>query len=179
MSENSISTAPTCAPHSSCSSSAVMRSAETCASRARLRCSAAAVSGSTENPRCAANRSARRMRSASSCKRVSGSPTQRMHWRRKSACPPNGSHRPRTGLHAIALMVKSRRARSHSMSSTNDTLSGRLPSEYAPSVRKVVTSTGSPSSRTVTVPCFSPVSMTVRSANSCSTCSGRAAVHTS
>jgi hypothetical protein len=81
--------------------------------------------------------------------------------RSMSFLPSNGSMmRPSSGSNAMALTVKSRRARSAVMSLTNSTVSGRRPSEYAPSPRNVVTSNGFPSMSTVTVPCWMPVGMT-------------------
>ena len=63
------------------------------------------------------------------CIEVSASPTARRTPFLRSVCPPNGSHRPRSGCHAIAPTVKSRRARSSQMSVTKRTPSGCRPSE--------------------------------------------------
>ena len=73
-------------------------------------------------------------------------------------------------------MVKSRRARSSPRSPVNSTRSGRRWSVYRPSRRKVVTSTGRPPDRTVTVPCRTPVSTTRMGAQASRICSGRAEV---
>ena len=62
----------------------------------------------------------------------------------------------------MALMVKSRRERSSRIVGAKATLSGRRPSLYPVSVRKVVTSKVVPLKRTVTVPCLMPVGMTRR-----------------
>ena len=79
----------------------------------------------------------------------------------------------------MALMVKSRRARSSFTSGTKATWSGWRPSEYAPSVRKVVISYSSPPCLTVTVPCCNPVGMQCAFPNNSSTCSGVALVQRS
>ena len=76
----------------------------------------------------------------------------------------------------MALMVKSRRARSSARLRVKATWSGWRWSVYCPSRRKVVTSTGRPSERTVTVPCFSPVGTHRREAQADRISSGRAEV---
>jgi hypothetical protein len=116
------------------------------------------VSGSSSSSRVATKRAARRTRSPSSEKRARALPTARRRFSLMSFCPPNGSITERSnGSTAIAFTVKSRRARSCSRSSTNSTESGRRPSEYAPSPRRVVTSIGSFPTITVTVPWSMPV----------------------
>ena len=77
----------------------------------------------------------------------------------------------------MALMVRSRRARSSVRLSIRRTWSGRRPSEYPFSARKVVTSTGSSPKRTVTVPYCNPVGTTF--GNRAVTCAGVAEVVTS
>ena len=68
-------------------------------------------------------------------------PTARIDLRSMSFRPSEGvDERPVVGSAAMALMVKSRRARSAVMSSTKLTASGRRPSEYVLSPRSVVTS---------------------------------------
>ena len=109
-------------------------------------------------PSSALKRQARRMRSASSANLSRGSPTARIKPRSISALPPKGSIKPHSGRQAIALMVKSLRARSSSIEDTNVTESGCLPSLYRPSLRKVVTSKAESPLITVIVPCATPVS---------------------
>ena len=119
------------------------------------------VSSSMEKSSCAENRTARKIRSASSSKRSPALPTQRMRFSCKSCTPPNTSTSPASSLYAIALIVKSRRFKSSTRFLVNKTSFGCLLSSYSPSIRYVVTSNPSLSSRTVTVPCSIPVS-TVR-----------------
>ena len=85
---------------------------------------AAMVCSSISKPRRAEKRSARNMRSASSSKRSSGTPTQRMMRFCISAVPPNGSAIRPSGGSAIAFIVKSRRLRSALRSPTKLTASG-------------------------------------------------------
>ena len=107
--------------------------------------SAARVAGSIVKSRPAARRAARSIRRASSPKRVAGSPTARRTRRSVSARPSNGSTRcgvsPGAPPQAIALTVKSRRARSTSTRSPNSTRCGRRKSAYSWSERNVVIST--------------------------------------
>ena len=56
------------------------------------------IFSSIENPSAAEKRTARKRRRASSLKRRSGSPTQRMIFLSKSSTPPNGSTRPISSL---------------------------------------------------------------------------------
>src|SRR5207245_2806969 len=80
---------------------------------------------------------------------------------RAEHAPENGSRStPSMGSQAIAFTVKSRRARSPSMSPRNVTALGRRPSRYGPSPRNVVTSTLCSPVTTVTVPCCIPVGTT-------------------
>ena len=94
-------------------SSTAMRSRETMAMRALLRRMASKVSGSMSNPNCAANRTARIMRSGSSEKVMSGSHGVRIVQSSRSSMPPNGStSSPNVSPlidQAMALIVKSRR----------------------------------------------------------------------
>ena len=82
------------------------------------------VCASMSKPRRAEKRSARNMRSASSSKRCSGTPTQRMRRLDISSTPPNGSASSPSGGRAMAFMVKSRRLRSALRSPTKLTASG-------------------------------------------------------
>ena len=75
------------------------------------------------------------MRSASSEKRSSGEPTQRMSRLSMSSRPPKGSVRFPAASMAMAFTVKSRRARSASRLEVKRTPSGRRRSLYAPSTR--------------------------------------------
>ena len=165
-------------PHSSLKSSAWMRSAAMSPSRSLFLWIPAAVFSSMEKPSTAENRSARRMRRASSSKRRSGSPTHRRMPAIKSSCPPKGSRIVPSSPSAMALTVKSRRFRSSSRERVKVTVSGRRWSWYAPSQRKVVTSTPPRSVRTVTVPWRRPVG-SARCPNSAMVSSGRALVVTS
>ena len=122
------STRPAPGPKSSLSSSANTRSALTLARVGAAARAAARVAGSMVKSRQEAKRSARKMRSASSSKRRAGSPTQRMNPAARSARPPKGSTTPPSS-NAMALMVKSRRARSSLRSVTKRTRSGRRWSE--------------------------------------------------
>ncbi len=115
------------------------------------------------NPSTDENRRARSMRRASSEKRSSGSPIQRIVRDFISFSPSNGSIKPILGLYAIPFMVKSRRERSSLMFRENVTELGCLPSAYSPSTRNVVISMLCPLYSTVTVPCFIPVSTTLQS----------------
>ena len=86
---------------------------------------AAKVPGSRSNSSVAENRAARRTRRPSSEKRSIALPTARIDLRSMSFRPSNGStSAPFSGSAAIALIVKSRRARSAVMSFTKLTLSG-------------------------------------------------------
>ena len=163
---------PASIPHSS----EKIRSPETFFKSPRFFIMLPAVSLSMENPSLAANLSPLKILRASSSKRRSGSPTQRIIRFSRSYIPLNSSTRPLWGLYAKALTVKSLRARSSLKSEVNSTLSGRRWSEYSPSTRKVVTSTFLPSLFTVKVPCLRPVSMTVKSAKTLFICSGAAEV---
>ena len=82
----------------------------------------------------------------------------------RSCCPSNGSIRcPSSGSMAMALKVKSRRARSAVMSSTNSTLSGPPPvavRALAAQRRDLVVHARA--CTTVTVPCWIPVGITLR-----------------
>ncbi len=74
---------------------------------------AATTSGATVKPSCAAKRAARIIRSGSSENESSGRPGVRITRLARSTTPPWGSSNSRPGSEtAIALMVKSRRARS-------------------------------------------------------------------
>ena len=146
----------------------------------RRRCLAnrRSVAGSIVSPRRPANRAARIRRRASSAKRSRGSPTARRTRASRSDWPPVGSTsvpRPASrsiGSHAIALIVKSRRARSSVNETPKRTSSGRRRSRYVPSARYEVTSTVG-SAPIVTVPKrFSQVAPGKRATTS----SGRAAV---
>ncbi len=94
-------------------SSSVTRSADTIDSRPAISRMAAWTPSSTANPRRAANRAARKMRSGSSEKESSGRPGVLITRSRSAARPPNGSTSSNDGSRAaIALIVKSRRSRS-------------------------------------------------------------------
>ena len=82
--------------------------------------------------------------------------------RSRSFCPSNGSiSAGASGSMAIALMVKSRRARSAVMSSTKTTASGRRPSEYVRfSAQRRHLVVHARATSTVTVPCSIPVGIT-------------------
>src|SRR5438132_9409182 len=136
------------------------------------------VPGSSASRSVLANRTARSGRNPSSRKRASASPTARRRQRRRSSAPEKGSRStPAIGSQAMAFTVKSRRARSPSMSPRNVTALGRRPSRYGPSPRNVVTSTLCSPVTTVTVPCCIPVGTT--RGKSFTTCSGSASVATS
>ena len=154
----STSAAPS--EHKSSESSLEMRSGESLLRSFLQLLIALEVSSSIENERTAENRSARRMRSASSLKRVSAFPTQRISLFSISSFPPNGSKRAPFSSSAMAFIVKSRRERSSEIFFEKLTKSGWRLSEYALSVRKVVISTGVFSMRTVTVPWARPVGIT-------------------
>ncbi len=100
------------------SSSSRMRSAETIASRPRMRSMAATRAGSGVNEKRAAKRAARSMRRGSSPKDTSGSSGVRSRPAARSPSPSKGSMSRMSGrCSARALTVKSRRDRSSSMSS--------------------------------------------------------------
>ena len=130
--------------------SAPIRSPESVATSAASRRIAAAVAASIVKLKRVAKRAARSMRSASSRKRSPASPTARSSPAARSAAPPNGSTRepeatgspcaPEGAPNAMALMVKSRRARSPSIALRKVIASGRRASLLGPSARKVVTS---------------------------------------
>ncbi len=133
--ENTRRTSSGCPDRSSFVSSAAIRSLLTWTrfgARARI---AASVPSSIENPSWAANRSARRILSASSLNRSSGRPTQRIRPAFRSSWPPNASTRPLSLLYAMAFIVKSRRFRSSLRSGVNSTVLGWRPSSYSPSIR--------------------------------------------
>ena len=109
-------------------SSSSIRSTDTQSRWAHSARAACPVGGSMAKPNRAANRYSRRMRRASSSKRVAGSPTARRMPCCRSCCPPKGSMSPSASLQAMALMVKSRRARSCRTSGTKCTSSGWRPS---------------------------------------------------
>ena len=157
MSGKVKSVSPTFSPSRSLFISVYTRSCATWASRPRASCAARAVSFSAEKPSTEQKRTSRKMRSASSSNRRFGSPTQRRTPAFRSSCPPQGSTSVPSGDKAMALTVKSRRARSSSMLVPNVTESGWRLSLYAPSRRIVVSSMGSPPLTTVTVPCCKPV----------------------
>ena len=90
---------------------------------------AASVAGSISKFSCAEKRKARKMRSASSEKRTSGSPTARKIPFSRSSRPPNRSTSPTVSFHAMALTVKSRRDRSSAIRPVKATASGWRPSE--------------------------------------------------
>ena len=159
-------------------SSSRTRSAETEATVGASSRIAASVPGSIASSKRPANRAARMRRRASSAKRSSGSPTARSRRASRSAWPPCGStNAPRPasrsiGSQAMALIVKSRRARSSVSETPNRTSSGRRRSRYAPSARYEVISTRG-CAPIVTVPKrFSQVAPSKRATTS----SGRAAV---
>ena len=110
------------------SSSALIRSPDRWAARWALRRMAARVPSSMEKPSWAAKRTARSIRRASSAKRVSGSPTQRISLRNRSSCPPYRSITMPRSSRAMALTVKSRRARSSARVASKSTASGWRPS---------------------------------------------------
>ncbi len=76
----------------------------------------------------------------------------------------------------MAFMVKSRLARSSSIFDVKETESGCLLSEYSESILNVVTSNCLPLTNTDTVPCFIPVSITLKSENTSFVSSGFAFV---
>ena len=149
------------APMRSLFISVIIRSAEALPAVPARSLTALAVEGSIRKPSVPANRMALSIRSESSPKRSSGTPTALMILFLMSDRPPYSSIRPLLGEYANAFIVKSRLARSTLMSLLNETESGCLPSVYAPSDRNVVISYGSPSIKTVTVPCLMPVSITL------------------
>ncbi len=116
------------------------------------------------------------MRSASSLKRSSGSPTLRISLAFKSETPPNSSTSSPFPLSAKALIVKSRRARSSFKFLVKVTSFGCLLSSYSPSTLYVVISSKLSSINTATVPCLMPVSITLYPAKTFSVSSGRAFV---
>ena len=138
--------------------------------------SAENVAGSMTKRYRAANRMARSARRRSSRMRSSASPTARTTPATRSRWPPNGSRRsPVAGRKAIALMVKSRRARSSSRLAPNSTTACR-PS-VCTSRRNVVTSCATPpSSSTATVPNSMPTGTVRRRPKIAITCSGVAGV---
>jgi len=96
-------------------SSALIRSADTIDSRPAIAVIAARTSGTTANPSSAVNRAARSIRSGSSLNESSGRPGVRSTLARRSRIPPDGSTSSSDGSRAaMALTVKSRRARSSS-----------------------------------------------------------------
>ncbi len=98
------------------------------------------------------NRAARIMRKGSSRNDTSGSSGVRRRLAARSAAPSNGSTSSGSGRrNAIALIVKSRRDRSVSMSSANATSGLRLSGRYT-SARNVVISMRVPSFSHPTVP---------------------------
>lgn len=145
----------------------------------RLRCGAlrriaSHVMPSISKPKRAAKRIARNARRRSSRIRASASPTARITRCSRSFRPSKGSRSSAVvGENAIALRVKSRRARSSSREAPNSTIAC-LPSVLT-SRRNVVTSCMRPvSSNTPTVPKSTPTG-TVRRKIFC-TCWGVAAV---
>jgi hypothetical protein len=77
---------------------------------------------SMRNPSCDANLNARSIRKGSSEKEIAGSTGVRIRFALRSVMPSKGSIGVRSGSRiAIALMVKSRRDRSASISDSNDT----------------------------------------------------------
>ena len=133
---------------------------------------ASLVPVSTSKPSTAANLIALRILSPSSENLSLASPTVLISLFAISFCPSNKSTSSPFILQAIAFIVKSLRPRSSSTLLAKLTLSGCLPSEYPDSLRKVVISTGSSSIKTVTVPCLSPVGITLKSENTSITFSG-------
>jgi len=125
MSPHPASTRPAPGPVSSRSNSAATRSAATNRSAPFCARAAASVAGSMAKSSAAANRSARKMRSASSAKRSSGFPTQRTSPALRSRLPPKRSITAPSGPRAMALMVKSRRARSSARLAPSLTEAGR------------------------------------------------------
>ena len=102
----------------SLTSSSRIRSAEIVASCSRMAVAAASVSGSGSASSRAANRASRTIRSGSSPKEVCGSMGVRSTRRCRSPSPPKASTNRKSGTFtAIALTVKSRRARSSSSES--------------------------------------------------------------
>jgi len=172
-------TRPACDPRISPENSEHILSADTFLTLTALAVTALRVLSSMENPNTAEKRMALMIRSASSRNRSSGTPTQRSNPSLRSSRPPYGSTKRPSLLQAMALTVKSRRARSASMSAVNSTESGLLPSEYIPSTLYVVTSPGSPPQITVTVPCLIPVSTVLRPSKQHFICSGLAEERTS
>ena len=79
-------------------SSSSIRSTDTQSRWAHIALAACPVGGSMAKPNRAANRYSRRMRRASSSKRVAGSPTARRMPCCRSCCPPKGSMSPSASL---------------------------------------------------------------------------------
>ena len=140
---------------------------------------ASLVPVSTSKPSTAANLIALRILSPSSENLSLASPTVLISLFAISFCPSNKSTSSPFILQAIAFIVKSLRPRSSSTLLAKLTLSGCLPSEYPDSLRKVVISTGSSSIKTVTVPCLSPVGITLKPEKTFMTSSGLAELVTS
>ena len=93
---------------------------------------AAARSGATVQPSWAANRAARSVRSGSSLSDSPGRPGVRSTLSRRSAKPPKRSTTSKEGSRAaIALIVKSRRARSPSRVRPKLTAGLRDPGSYS------------------------------------------------
>ena len=144
------------------SSSCFTRSRERRDRNGALSTIAAQVAGSIRKPKRPAKRSARRARKRSSTMRSRACPTARTTPCERSSRPLNGScSRSVDGEYAIALIVKSRRARSSSSEAPNSTTACR-PS-VCTSRRKVVTSCRRPCrSSTPIVPNCSPTGIVRR-----------------
>ena len=142
----------------SLSSSLRTRSMDTMARRPPISVTALVSAGSGETCSWATKRAARIIRSGSSLKDSSGERGVRRVRVIRSAAPPNGS--TSTGAspvssRAMALMVKSRRERSVSMSPANCTSGLRESGEYASARWVVISYTRSPILRPI-VPNLSP-----------------------
>ena len=127
--ERVASPAAACGPTRRRESSSATRSRDTRATTASAPGMASRVVGANRKPSWETNRAPRRGRSPSSANRSRGSPTARITFRARSARPSNGSRSsPWRGSQAMALTVKSRRARSASRLSWKVTRLGRRPS---------------------------------------------------
>ncbi len=139
-------------------SSSRTRSADTMPRDGARAAAAARVAGSTSKPSWEAKRAARIIRKGSSPKLRSGSMGVRSRPPARSTRPSNGSTNSIAGRRtAIALTVKSRRARSPSSESPNVTAGLRVAPSYS-SARYVVTSTWRSPRITPMVPNSRPMS---------------------
>ncbi len=137
-----------------------MRSRETISSRPTRSVIASTVSCVGTSSSCATKRAARSIRRGSSSNEVAGLDGVRSRRLARSVSPPNGSmKRPSGSRTAMALTVKSLRARSSSTLRPKVT-SGFRESSWYTSDRKVVISSRSVPLRTPTVPKRAPWSQT-------------------